>query len=127
MKCLRHPTTDAVAACAYCGRGVCPDCILSPATVRIVCSTDCATALTRGDEALNQLAAVNQQLLQLSFRNARASAFYCYLCAALSAAAAVVAWFMLPSPYLMFFTGGCAVVLLLSGIWYSRAARKRAS
>jgi hypothetical protein len=95
--------------------------------VRIVCSTDCATALTRGDEALNQLAAVNQQLLQLSFRNARASAFYCYLCAALSAAAAVVAWFMLPSPYLMFFTGGCAVVLLLSGIWYSRAARKRAS
>jgi hypothetical protein len=127
MKCLKHPTTDAVAACAYCGRGVCPDCIPSPPAARIACSTDCAAALIRGDDALNQLSAVSQQVLQLSFRNTRASAFYCYLCAALSAAACAVAYFMLPSPFLILFTGGCAVVLLLSGVWYSRVAKKRTS
>jgi hypothetical protein len=38
----------------------------------------------------------------------------------------VFAWFMLPSPFLILFTGGCAVVLLLSGFWYGRAAKKRA-
>jgi len=41
----------------------------------------------------------------------------------LSAAAAVVAWFMLPSPFLILFTGACAAVLILSGIWYQRGAR----
>ena len=95
--------------------------------MRIVCSSDCAAALTRGDDALAHLSTVNQQLLQLSFRNTRASAFYCYLCAALSAAAGVVAWFMLPSPFLILFTGGCALVLLISGFWYSRVAKKRTS
>jgi hypothetical protein len=65
-------------------------------------------------------------ILQQSVRSAQASAFYCYLCGGLSAGAAVVAWFMLPSPFLIIFTGACAVALTLSGIWYSRAARKRA-
>jgi hypothetical protein len=125
MKCFKHPAADAVATCAYCGRGVCTDCVSQPPAARIVCSNDCAAALARTAQALDQPSTVNQQLLQHSFRNARASAFYCYLCAALSAAAGIVAWFMLPSPFLILFTGGCAVVLLLSGFWYSRVARKR--
>lgn len=125
MKCLKHPAIDAVGACAYCGRGVCPDCLPPQPAARIVCSTECVAALARSDEALKQLSTINQQLLQHSVRNTRASAFYCYLCAALSATAGAVAWFMLPSPFLIFFTGGCAVVLLLSGFWYSRVARKR--
>jgi hypothetical protein len=37
----------------------------------------------------------------------------------------VVAWFILPSPFLILFTAGCSVVLLLSGIWYGRTARKK--
>jgi hypothetical protein len=127
MRCLKHPTADAVATCAYCGRGVCAECIQSPTGPRIVCSTECGAALARNDDALSQLSSVNQQLLQHSVRNARASAFYCYLCAGLSAAAGVVAWFMLPSPFLILFTGGCAVVLLLSGFWYGRVAKKRNS
>jgi len=43
----------------------------------------------------------------------------------LSAAAAVLASFMLPIPFLIFFAGACAVALIASGIWYSRAARKQ--
>jgi hypothetical protein len=31
---------------------------------------------------------------------------------------------MLPSPFLILFTGACAVVLLASGIWYGRGAKK---
>ena len=118
MKCLNHTTTDAVAVCSYCGRALCPNCIQSPAMTRIVCSTACADSLARGEKALESI------LLQ-SLKSAQASAFYCYVCAALSAGAAVVAWFMLPSPFLILFTGGCALVLLLSGIWYGRIGKRR--
>jgi len=90
-----------------------------PVAARIVCSDKCAEALSRGEKALDSI-------LKQSTRNAQASAFYCYLCAGLSAAAAVAAWFMLPSPFLIYFTGGCALVLLVSGIWYGRAAKKSA-
>jgi hypothetical protein len=118
MKCFKHNAADAVAVCAYCGRALCSDCIQSPTGPRMVCSSDCATALTRADQAL-------QIILQRSAQSARASAFYCYVSGGLSAAAAVVAWFMLPSPFLILFTGACGVVLILSGIWYQRGARKQ--
>ncbi|SRR5258708_6501300 len=120
MKCLKHNATEAVAVCAYCGRALCPECIQTPTAPRMVCSSDCAEALSRGEKAL-------EAILQQSVRSARASAFYCYLCGGLSAAAAVVAWFILPSPFLILFTAGCAVVLVLSGIWYGRAARKQSA
>ena len=117
MKCTKH-SAEAVAVCAFCGRALCSDCIQSPTAPRMVCSNDCATALTRADQAM-------QMILQRSAQSAQASAFYCYVSGGLSAAAAVVAWFMLPSPFLILFTGACAVVLLLSGIWYSRIGKKR--
>jgi hypothetical protein len=64
-------------------------------------------------------------ILQRSVQSARASAFYCYVTAGLSAAAAIVAWFMLPSLFLILFTSGCAVVLLLSGLWYGHATKNQ--
>jgi len=67
---------------------------------------------------------MTERLLRQSARNTRASAFYCFLGSALSAGASVMAWFIFPSDFLIFFTGGCAVVLLLSGVWYRRAAGK---
>jgi hypothetical protein len=118
MKCLKHNPVDAVAVCVYCGRALCPDCIHNPTASQVVCSNSCVEALSRGERAL-------EMILQQSQRSAQASAFYCYVCAALSAAAAVIAWFMLPSPFLILFTGGCAVVLLLSGIWYGRVGARR--
>ena len=84
----------------------------------MVCSEDCATALSRADRAV-------QLILQKSEQSARASAFYCYLCGILSAGAAVGAVFWLPSPFLIFFTGACAAALLLSGFWYGRVARRQ--
>ena len=125
MKCFKHNATDAVAICTYCGRALCSDCIQSPTVARIVCSGDCETALARDDEAFHQLSTITNQLLQKSVQSARASAFYCYLCGGLSAGAAVAAWFMLPSPFLIYFTAGCSVVLILSGIWYQRGAKKQ--
>src|ERR1041385_8066487 len=113
MKCFKHDTVEAVAICAYCGRALCRDCAQFVSS-RIACSTVCAEALTRNEESV-------QKILQQSFRSARASAFYCYLCAGLSATAAAVAWFMLPSPFLILFTGACAVVLFISGLWYGRS------
>ena len=119
MKCAAHKA-EAIAVCAYCGRALCADCArLSPAR-RMVCSDACAAALADSDKAM-------RLILQKSLQSAQASALYCYLCAGLSAAAAVGAWYYLPSPFLMVFTGGCALVFIASGIWYSRIARKQNS
>lgn len=117
MRCYKHPPTEAVAVCAYCGRGLCRECLVDLNAPRAVCSDSCATALSRAEHAL-------EAVLRQTVQSARASAFYCYLCGGLSALAAVVAWFMLPSPFLILFTSGCAVALIFSGFWYGRAAGK---
>jgi hypothetical protein len=117
MKCFKHKT-DAVAVCSYCGRAMCDDCITVPDVPRIVCSAGCATAQARDERAM-------QSILEKSVQGLRASAFYCYLCGGLSGGAAIVAWFMLPSPFLILFTGACAVVLIASGIWYTLVSRKQ--
>ena len=115
MRCFKHHTSDAVAVCAYCGRALCPDCAATPAAGRIVCSVECGSNLAREGKLL-------QALVEKSAQSARASAWYCYLTAGLSAAAAVAAWFMLPSPFLIYFAGGCAVALAAAGFWYGRVA-----
>jgi hypothetical protein len=117
MKCFKHKT-DAVAVCAYCGRAMCEACVISSSAPRMTCSTDCASALARDERAM-------QSILQKSVQSLKASAFYCYLCGGLSAAAAVVAWFMLPSPFLIFFTGACAIALIAAGVWYTVISRKQ--
>jgi hypothetical protein len=116
MKCSKH-SAEAVAVCAYCGRALCQDCIQSPAAPRMVCSNDCLAALARADQNM-------QLLLQRSAQNARASAFYCYLSGGLSAVATVLAWFILPSPFLILFTGGCALVLIASGLWHGWGGKR---
>src|ERR1700723_1829354 len=117
MKCTAH-NSEAIAVCAYCGRALCTDCAKPSATHRMVCSDNCAAALTRADKAM-------ELILEKSLQSARASAFYSYLCGGLSLAAAVGAHFYLPSPFLIYFTAGCSVVFIASGIWYSRIAKKQ--
>jgi len=117
VRCSKH-AVEAIGVCIYCGRALCRDCIPVPAAARLVCSADCENALAINARAI-------QLLLDKSAQSAKASAFYCYLTGGLSAAAAVAAWFMLPSPFLIYFTGACAVVLIFSGIWYGRGAKKQ--
>ena len=117
MKCAAHHS-EAIAVCAYCGRALCADCTKPSATLRMVCSENCDSALTRNDKAL-------ESILQKSLQSARASAFYSYLCGGLSAAGAVGAYYYLPVPFLVWFTAGCSFVFLASGIWYGRIARKK--
>jgi len=117
MKCFKHKT-DAIAVCAYCGRAMCETCADSPSAPRMICSTACGIALAQQDRGI-------QSILQKSVQGLKASAFYCYLCGGLSAGAAIVAWFMLPSTFLILFTGACAVVLFASGIWYTIVSRKQ--
>ena len=117
MKCAIHQS-EATAVCVYCGRAMCAECNHAGAGPRFVCSDQCAAALTRADQAM-------ELLLHKSLQSARASAFYSYLCGGLSAAGAVGAWFYRPVPFLVWFTAGCSVVFILSGIWYGRIARKQ--
>ena len=119
MKCAAH-NSEAVAVCAYCGRALCADCVKPSATQRMVCSENCAAALTRDDKAM-------QLILQKSLQSARASAFYSYLCGGLSAAGAVGAYYYMPVPFLIWFTAGCSAVFIASGIWYGRIASKTKS
>jgi hypothetical protein len=117
MKCFKHNSIDAVGVCAWCGRGMCRDCAPSTEAGRMTCSADCAKDLASQSEAL-------EILLDRSVQTAKASAFYCYLSAGLSAAAAVAAWYMLPSPFLMYFAGGSAVVLVAAGWWHGHVGKK---
>jgi predicted nucleic acid-binding Zn ribbon protein len=117
MKCTAH-NAEAVAVCAYCGRALCTECAKPSPAQRMVCSDNCAAALARNDRAM-------ELILEKSLQSARASAFYCYLCGALSLAGAVGAWRYLPSPFLIAFTGGCGLVFIASGIWYGRIAKKQ--
>ncbi len=117
MKCITHQV-EAIAICAYCGRALCENCTKPNSTPRMVCSENCAAALTRTDRAL-------ELVLEKSLQSARASAFYSYLCCGgLSAVGAVGAKFYLPSPFLIWFCAGCSFVFIASGIWYGRIARK---
>src|SRR5689334_8349419 len=110
MKCSKH-NSEAIAICAYCGRAICDVCAPAPNVTRMVCSDACADSLARADRA-------TQMILEKSVQSLKASAFYCYLTGTLSGGAAIVAWFMLPSPFLILFTAACAVVLIASGFWY---------
>ena len=116
MKCTTHHA-EAVAVCAYCGRGLCPDCAKPSSTHRMVCSDDCEAALARGDRAM-------ELILRKSVQNAAANAFYLVLCGILSAAAAAGAWHYLLSPFLVWFCAGCSLVFIISGFWYGRIARR---
>jgi hypothetical protein len=117
MKCSAHQA-EAVGVCVNCGRALCADCVKTSTDQRLVCSDNCAAALTRANAAM-------ELILQKSLQSARASAFYSYLCGGLSAAGAVGAWFYLPVPFLVWFTAGCSFVFIASGFWYGRIARKQ--
>ena len=117
MKCAAHHS-EAIGICAYCGRALCADCAKSAAPQRMVCSDICGAALARDDKAM-------QLILQKSVQSARASAFYSYLCGGLSAAGAVGAWFYLPVPFLIWFTAGCSLVFIATGIWFGSIAKKQ--
>ncbi|HUC86015.1 MAG TPA: hypothetical protein VL970_12535 [Candidatus Acidoferrales bacterium] len=117
MKCPAHHA-EATGICVYCGRAVCAECAKPTSRNRLVCSAECAAALARADQA-------SDLLLEKSLQSARASALYSYLCGGLSAAAAAGAWFYLPVPFLVWFTAGCSLVFIASGMWYGRIARKQ--
>jgi hypothetical protein len=116
VKCLPH-TGEAVAVCVHCGRALCADCARFSTTRRMVCSAECEAALARNERQM-------QMILRKSFESARASSLYSYLCGGLSGAGAVGAHYYLPVPFLVWFTTGCSVVFIASGIWYGRIARR---
>jgi hypothetical protein len=111
MKCATHQV-EAVGVCAWCGRAVCGDCGKSSASRRLVCSDDCAAALTRDARAMDLI-------LRKSRQSARASAFYSFLCGALSAGGAIGASHYLPSEFLIWFCAGSSAVFVISGVWFA--------
>jgi len=119
MKCFNHDT-QAVAICPWCGRAMCAPCSLFTSSVgrRLACSEECAAALARSEGAL-------EMLLQKSRQSARATSVYYYLCGGLSAGAAIASWYWLPIPFLMWFLAASAVALVISGVWFGRAAGER--
>jgi len=117
MKCVPHHA-EAVAVCAYCGRALCPDCAKPSASKRMTCSENCATLLTRNDQAL-------QILLYKHTQGARMNAIYYLLCGALSVAGAVGAHYYLAVPFLIWFCAGCGFVFITSGLWQWHSAKKK--
>jgi len=119
VKCVKH-NTEAIGICAYCGRALCESCVGAAPVPRLTCSEACALALARAERTV-------EEIRERGMQNLRASALYCYLCGGLSASAAVAAWYFLPAPFLVYFAGGCSLVLIVSGLWYDRLGRERGS
>ena len=78
----------------------------------MVCSDECAIAIAQEARAMDLI-------LHKSRQSARASAFYSYLCGALSAGGAIGAYRYLPEPFLIWFCAGCSVVFIASGTWFA--------
>ena len=119
MKCIQHDA-EAVAICPWCGRAMCAPCSSSASPVgrRLACSAECAQAMARSEGAL-------EMLLQKSRQSARANSVYYLLCGGLSAGAAVASWYFVGIPFVTWLLSGSAVALLISGVWFGRAAKER--
>jgi hypothetical protein len=116
MKCPRHDQ-EAIGVCAYCGRGLCRQCVGNSPPARLSCDENCAAALARNCHAL-------ESLVEKSLQSARANSVYYYLCGALCAGATGAASYWMPIPFLLWFLGGTAVALIISGFWFGKVARK---
>ncbi|HEV2693994.1 MAG TPA: hypothetical protein VG347_13955, partial [Verrucomicrobiae bacterium] len=81
MKCTPHQA-EAIAVCTYCGRALCPDCAKPTVSQRLTCSDNCATLLSRNDQAL-------QLLLHKHLQGARMNAIFYMLCGVLSVGGAI--------------------------------------
>src|SRR6266404_1462494 len=57
MKCSIHNQTDAIATCVFCGRALCPSCITTTASGRVVCSQECSTGITNTEATLASIRA----------------------------------------------------------------------
>jgi hypothetical protein len=117
MKCANHHA-EANAVCAYCGRALCAECGRASPGQRTACSATCAAALTKADAAV-------ELILQKSAQSARASALNCYLGGGIFVATGVLAAFIAPMPFLIIFPPALGIVLIISGIAYSRAAKRQ--
>jgi hypothetical protein len=116
MKCLRHDL-EAVGVCAYCGRALCRECAKNVSgTARLACEGTCAAALARHEHAL-------ESLVEKSLQSARANSVYYYVCGVLCVGATIASGYWLPIPFLMWFLGGTAVALIISGYWFGRVGR----
>jgi hypothetical protein len=63
-------------------------------------------------------------ILRKSRQSASASAFYSFLCGALSAGGAVGAWYYVSSSFLIWFCAGCSAVFIISGLSFAAIARR---
>jgi hypothetical protein len=98
--------------CRECGAGI--------GSGPLICSTGCADALSHQRDAI-------QSLVKYCNETRQASATYYFLSAALSAGGAVAAWFFMPLPFLVWFAGGCAVVMGITGFRHLRFQGKNLS
>jgi hypothetical protein len=76
MKCSNHAPVDAVAACVFCGQGLCSTCITRSSSGRVVCSPRCAGGIAELESAI---AAIHQKTLN----GYRLLAYLCFAAAAL--------------------------------------------
>jgi threonine/homoserine/homoserine lactone efflux protein len=122
MRCFYHPTTDAVAACKSCGKGLCPD---------------CATDLGKGVACRGRCEDDVRSIIQLVERNIRMSPMSADLIRRASSTrmnsavfslvlgAVMVGYSLLSERNLHFLTaaGGC---FLVYGVVQLLSARRRA-
>jgi hypothetical protein len=72
MRCWKHPSEPAVAACVNCGRGLCRGCVPNDPPLMATCSDECAAAAGRLRSAIEMTG-------RKSLRSNRTSAMFCWM------------------------------------------------
>jgi hypothetical protein len=55
MNCSTHQDAVASAICIYCGRALCSSCCVKSSSNRVVCSSECASALGSAEDAIKSI------------------------------------------------------------------------
>jgi uncharacterized membrane protein len=83
-----------------------------------VCSPACGAALIRADAAV-------ELIISKSVQTARAGVFAFYVLGGVFVACAILAAFMMPTPFLMVFLAIWGVVMIVVGFLYGRVSKRQ--
>jgi len=121
MRCFNHSDKEAIGICINCGTALCKECMTKSESGKILCSDNCGISIAKFESSINVT-------LEKTLRNAKISAYGCFMFALLFISLGIYHFTIKPFfyPLAVFFClmGGA---FLIFGFWYLKASKKNSS